>query len=102
MGKAPRPLAPEERPAGLPTEVNLPPKDLDKDMKKVAGPSAPPPDRGRGPPKAEPVEKKPIEEAPAPEPPTTEPPYKRGLKEKVEEVEFVPRYEREDPEFESS
>lgn len=98
MGKSPRPLAPENKPAGLPDNVNLPPRGLDEDMKSKAGPSVAPPDRGRAPPKDGPVKEK----VPDPEPPTTKAPYERGKIDKEEEVVVVPRYERADPEFESS
>ena len=98
-----RPGPPSIHPAGIPQDSALPPQDKPKDKKGFEG--APPPvrtapDRGRAPPRVEPGKKAKVPD-PAP-PPEESAPTKRGKKVIVEEEVYVPRRERENPEFESS
>lgn len=104
-GRQPRPAPPRPQPPGIPSGQPMPPTQKPNDGSKPPAPTHPAPNRNRAPPKV--VEKpkpgeRPKERIVAPDPPTTEPPFKRGLKVKEEEVVFVPRRERENPEFESS
>lgn len=98
-----RPGPPAMHPAGIPDDSALPPSEKPKDKTGFLG--APPPvrqapDRGRAPPRVEPGKKaKPPDPTP---PPEETAPTKRGKVVKVEEEVYVPRRERENPEFEES
>ena len=95
-----RPGAPDTRPPGIPDGSSLPPDAKPKDKKNAPPPVRQVADRGRAPPRIEPgVKQKPPDPA-APHPDTA--PTKRGKVVKEEVVEYVPRREREHPEFESS
>ena len=100
--KTPRPLPPKALPPGIPEGQPLPPQeDPNQATKRPAAPVRPAPQDGK------PVVKDPNmiqkkEKPPNPEPPTTPAPFIKGKRVVVEEEVFVPRRERENPEFESS
>jgi hypothetical protein len=100
--KTPRPLPPKALPPGIPEGQPLPPQeDPNQATKRPPAPVRPAPQDGK------PVVKDPNiiqkkEKPPDPEPPTTPAPFIKGKRVVVEEEVFVPRRERENPEFESS
>jgi Ca2+-binding EF-hand superfamily protein len=100
-GKQSRPGAPHIHPAGIPDGASLPPDNKFKDPEKFPPASTKmPPDRGRAPPRVKPGEKVKVPDPEAPDEATA--PTKRGKVVKVEEEVYVPRRERDNPEFESS
>lgn len=100
MVRIPRPLPPRPQPPGIPEGQPLPPGS--KPFKETPPPASvrPAPDRGRAPPKDEPVNKITTEAPSAPL--DTEPPTKKGKKVIVKEEIYVKRRERDQPEFEES
>ena len=99
--KAPRPLPPKMQPPGIPEGQPLPPTDVPEGSKKTPAPVRPLPEKGRHAPSIDP-QKVVKEKFVAPDPPLDPPPYQKGVKVQATEEVFVPRREREDPEFESS
>lgn len=98
MVRTPRPLPPRPQPAGIPEGHPLPPESKPEKVVKDVAPVKPAPNRNRAPPRHDPdarPEKFDVK------PPDTEPPFVKGRKVEAEEI-FVPRRQRENPEFESS
>ena len=100
VAKVPRPPAPKMQPPGIPEGQPLPPTGDPDGSKKAPAPVRPLPEKGRHAPTSDPKIVK--EKFVAPDPPQDPPPYQKGVKVQVKEEVFVPRREREDPEFESS
>lgn len=104
-----RSLPPSSLPAGIPVGQPLPPDAslIPKDSNKFLGappPVKPAPERGRAPPREEPKTKSgpagPLLPSVLPE--AADAPFKKGKKEVVVEEVYVPRRERDHPEFEES
>ncbi len=95
-----RPGAPDTRPAGIPDDSALPPDEKPKDKKNAPPPVRQVPDRGRAPPRVEVGVKEKAPDPKAPDPETA--PSKRGKVIVEEEIVYVSRRDRENPEFESS
>jgi len=104
-----RPAPPSVQPAGIPMGQPLPPDSslIPNDSTRYLGappPTKPAPDRGRAPPREDPKELKvPVGGLKVTELPSAETvPIPKGKKEIVVEEVYVPRREREFPEFEES
>jgi len=104
-----RPAPPSSQPPGIPMGQPLPPdkSQLPDESNRFLGappPTRPVPERGRAPPREAPKEEvkgaKSIVDAELPDPAVV--PIVKGKKEKVVEVVYVPRRERDHPEFEES
>lgn len=99
MVRMPRPLPPRPTPPGIPVGQPLPPDTKPENEVKAPPPAKPAPNRNRAPPRGDPDARPPVAD---PNPPGTIPPYIKGKKANVEEAPYVPRREREMPEFDES